>query len=133
MFFLHQLFFFCHFALYLFYILCKTKLDHFRDPTKMINHTDSQGFIRFYRSAKSIRASLTVELKEGKLRVYSISEAKLSQFRDGGTLAGRLNDTTYTLFTCAVSFLVACLTTNSDVFMYVLATLTCLICLNCHR
>ena len=73
---------------------------------------------------QSNRAGLTVELKEGRLKVYSISEAKLRLFRDGGTLAGRLNDATYTLFTCAVSFLVACLTTNSDVFMYVLATLT---------
>ena len=73
---------------------------------------------------QSNRAGLTVELKEGRLKVYSISEAKLRLFRDGGTLVGRLNDAAYALFTCAVSFLVACLTTNSDVVSYVLATLT---------
>ena len=71
---------------------------------------------------------IEIALQKGKLTVYSISEAKLKQFRDGGTLAGRMNDWTYSLFTCCISFFTALLTTGNIIVKYVFATLT-IICL----
>ena len=68
------------------------------------------------------RSRITIDLHVGKLNVYTISEAKLRLFRDGGTLLGRFNDWAYTLFTCSISFFIACLTTEIDFVKYVFAT-----------
>lgn len=70
------------------------------------------------------RNGITIDLREGRLKAFSISEAKLRLFRDGGTLIGRFNDWACALFTCGISFLVGCLTTTIIVVRYVLATLT---------
>lgn len=70
------------------------------------------------------RSGLVIDLQEGKLTAYHISEAKLRLFRDGGTMLGRINDWAYTLFTCCISFLVAWLTTEIEVMKYILATIT---------
>lgn len=74
------------------------------------------------------RAEILIDLQEGRLKGFPITEAKLRLFRDGGTLIGRINDWAYTLFTCGISFLIACLTTDNIVVGYVLATLT-IVCL----
>lgn len=74
------------------------------------------------------RQSISIDLHEGKLKVYHISEAKLRLFRDGGTLIGRMNDWAYTLLTCSISFFIAWLTTNLEFAKYILASLT-IICL----
>ena len=70
------------------------------------------------------RPGIIIDLKEGRIEVFSISEAKLKLFRDGGTFIGRINDWSITLFTCGISFSIAWLTTNIVYAKYILATLT---------
>ncbi len=70
------------------------------------------------------RYDIEVDLRKGRLTAYTISEAKLKLFRDGGTWAGRMDDWSYTLLTCSISFLVAWLTTDNKIAQYVLCIFT---------
>lgn len=72
------------------------------------------------------RLGIKVELREGKLKVYPISEAKLKLFRDGGTLIGRSNDWAYTFLTCGISFCLASLSTTNNIMSYFLVTISIL-------
>lgn len=73
---------------------------------------------------QTARSSIKVDYHKGKLDVYSISEAKLIIFRDGGTFLGRLNDGVYTLFAYCISFLTTSLTTDNNTIKNVFITLT---------